>query len=221
MKTSFVCVLLFFVYMGKPEIADTTLSDIFVKIPDVYFESFRYFNANSKPTMAIRKKLLNEKKTPHLELFEYDLKNGYLNFGTNGDGSSLQATITYWRFGNSILVGLVIDEDGNCTNFSKQVFFLEYSNGKFNDVTKLFNPKLNLMHFDISEYEVKERFEGLNSVTIWKLPQKGKTIKISPFFYVCGGSDRAFEGSPVYYDFEPTSIKTFKITKKYGKNPNE
>ena len=200
---------------AQPFPPNNTLSDIFVKLPEVYFDAFTHFNAACKLTKKVRQDLLNTRKNEHLQVFTFDPQNGYMHFGTYGDGDGIYANLTYWQFDKSILVGLVINDSGNCMEVSNKVFFLEYKEEKFTDVSELFNPKLTLKSFDVTQKEAIEKFKDSN-VTSWELPQKGKTIKIFPLSYDC--SDFFFEGSPVLYELTPKSIKTFSIVKKAFNN---
>ena len=131
----------------------------------------------------------------------------------------MSAQLTYWKFGKSILLSLVIDRNANCTDYSERVTFFEYSNGKLVDISKTFSPKLTLKSFENDTPENLENFKELFS-TIWKLPKEGKKINISAFHYDCGGTFW-YPSNGVYYEMEPTSVKTYKIIKKHGENPNQ
>lgn len=194
-----------------------SLNDIFLKIPDVYFNDFEEVTG-SKLTIEGRKTLISQKKYKLFEIETLDSKNGYLSFFTNTDGEGMAGYFTYWRFQNSILAALVIDHNANCTDYSKGIFFFEYQNGKLVDVSKTFQPKLSMKEFEITDKETLTTFKD-NFSTIWALPQQGKKIKITAFHYDCGGEWYPTNG--VYFELDPTSIKTFKLTKFHGENPNE
>ncbi|MFN8356625.1 MAG: hypothetical protein U0Y10_19380 [Spirosomataceae bacterium] len=195
----------------------STIEQIFLQIPMVYFRAFEE-NGVGQLNAQVRKQLLTTYKSGQLILFLIDPKSGYLHLGTESDGWSMQATITYWRFGNSTLVGLTIDKEDGCSNKSEEVYFFEYANGKLVDISQRFKPDLSLKRFDITDTKVLQSFDGMKH-TIWRLPQIGKVITIKPFYYVCGGD--GFEGSPVYYEIEPTSMNAYRLVKKYGKNVNK
>jgi hypothetical protein len=194
-----------------------TITDLFYKIPEQYFTDFKEF-VPEKINSDLRKKLIAKKSTENFEIEKIDTKNGYLSFFTKTDGEGMSAQVTYWRFGKSILLSLVIDRNANCTDYSKRVVFFEYTNGKLVDVTKSFSPKLNLKSFENNTPENLKNFSELFK-TIWKLPKEGKKINISAFHYDCGGTIW-YPTNGVYFEMEPTSTKTFKIVKKYGENPN-
>lgn len=194
-----------------------SLNEIFLKIPDVYFKDFKEV-CNDNLTLEGRKALLNNKKYKVFEIETLDSKNGYLSFFTNTDGEGMAGYLTYWRFQHSILAALVIDHNANCTDYSKDIYFFEYQNGKLVDVSKSFNPKLGIKDFNITDPQVLSTFKD-NFSTIWRLPKEGKKIKIYAFHYDCGGD--WYPANGIYFELEPNSSKTFKIVKSYEKNPNE
>ena len=195
-----------------------TITELFYKIPEQYFGDFKEL-VPEEFNQKMRQKLISSKETENFELESIDLKNGYMSFFTKTEGESMAAQLTYWKFGKSILLGLVIDRNANCTDYSERVAFFEYTNGKLVDVSKTFSPKLTLKSFENDTPENVKNFTQLFS-TIWKLPKVGKKIEISAFHYDCGG-EFWYPANGVYLEMEPTSIKTFKIVKKHGENPNE
>ena len=102
-----------------------SLNEIFLKIPDVYFKDFKEV-CNDNLTLEGRKALLNNKKYKVFEIETLDSKNGYLSFFTNTDGEGMAGYLTYWRFQHSILAALVIDQNANCTVYSKDINFFAF-----------------------------------------------------------------------------------------------
>ncbi len=107
-----------------------------------------------------------------------DIRNGFIEIqddGTGGGTTTLQVVL-YRKKDGSALIGVSYNLfDG--VFFENSIFFGEYKNNKWIDLTHKVLPKINLYTFMKSGYKIPDEIRGYLSVR-YSLPQHGTTITV-------------------------------------------
>lgn len=163
------------------------LAAIFPKLPASVFEKWAGEDPKPIADPANRAKLVAAKPDALADTASafalrdavVDEKNGFLRFGSNGDGEGDIFTMTFWKCSDgSKLVGVAIEHWSNVANDTSHISFWRARDGKLTEVTAEILPDLTLAGF-FDKHADKVKLASADGFRWWwKLPQKGTTVRL-------------------------------------------
>lgn len=163
------------------------LTDLFVKLPASAFTEWAGEDPKPIADSENRSRLLaatgDARTAIATELSLRDVvvdgKNGFLRFGSNGDGEGTIFTMTFWKCADgSKLVAAAIERWTNVANDTPAIVFWRVKDGGFKEVTKDILPDITLKNFYDKHANIVKAASADGFRWWWKLPQKGTTIRI-------------------------------------------
>jgi len=156
------------------------IKDYFLLLPDSIFKNGEIALGLNQRLISLKYKTLEElwNHKGHWQIDTIDFGNGYIKFSSTGDGAGTYVEITYFiKKDKSRLIAV------NLTNWDmmstqSQLRFYTFSNNIWKDVTKTILPKISLSDFLEDKYVKTLETKDDNPFFVFKLPQKGKTIKV-------------------------------------------